>query len=369
MQLTQPTFKQFSTEANPEFIQVLCNIASQVELQSNFSIHHPEYKPFELPEEVVTSLVKMPKQVQQRYASLQLRGFLYGIYYNGHLLKSLALDVDSKDLPKNLENSTFLGVDQQFIEKLHNSNKSSGYFDEGWLILQDKNDENLVVQKGDLKLHIQRQHHLQPTEQSATVGKQVAILMPKNFIQKGFYTAVGNSGLQGQVEQKPLRETVRFYFNLRPEGAIALMEILTRQLNDFSIPFTFKVLYNPADYGRYDSAVLYFNKCQYETVQKVVKLAYAETQSSFYPEVPLFTKKLAPGLGLAEEPDSKLNGESFGENRCQIVANGLLKAIQTGDNSLEGRMKAIYEEFANVKVNCCYPYLNPDSTDIYCSLD
>lgn len=364
MKLIESTVEQFSTEANP----VLNDIASKVELQSNFSIYHPEYKPFELPEEVVASLQKMPEKIQQRYAGLQLRGFLYGIYYNGHLLKSLALDVDSKDLPISLENSTFLGIDQKFLEKLHGSNTGSGYFDEGWSILKEKSDGNLVVHKGDLKLHIKRHYHLQPTQQSATVGETVAILMPKNFILKGFYTAVGNAGLQGQVQQKQLQETVRFYFNVSSEGAIALMEILTQQLNDFSVPFTLKVLYNPGDYGRYDSGVLYFNKFQYETVQRVLKLAYAETQSSFYSEVPLFTKKLAPGLGLAEEPDSKLDGESFGENRCQIVVNGLLKAIQTGDNSLEGRMKAIYQQFANAKIDWRYPYLNPESTDIYTPL-
>jgi len=45
--------------------------------------------------------------------------------------------------------------------------------------------------------------------------------------------------------------------------------------------------------------------------------------------VPLFTKLLAPGLALAEEPNQKFTAqESFGMNRCQIITNGFLEAWQ-----------------------------------------
>jgi hypothetical protein len=57
--------------------------------------------------------------------------------------------------------------------------------------------------------------------------------------------------------------------------------------------------------------------------------------------------QLAPGLGLAEEPDRKFADlESFGMNRCQIVANGLLEAWHQGDNSPEGGMTSILQQFS-----------------------
>ena len=103
------------------------------------------------------------------------------------------------------------------------------------------------------------------------------------------------------------------------------MRNLTQQLNAISIGFRFKVLYNPGDYKRYDSGVLYFDKRDYQAVGEVLQLVYQ--QSDFKSEVPLFTMQLLPGLGLAEEPDQKFGvHESFGMNRCQIVANGLLEA-------------------------------------------
>ena len=93
-------------------------------------------------------------------------------------------------------------------------------------------------------------------------------------------------------------------------------------------------------------------------------LAYFET------EVPLFTKILAPGLGLAEEPNQKFaKQESFGQNRCQIVAKSLLEARQTGNNSPKERMAAIMHNFSLSGVDLQHPYINADSEDIYTSLE
>jgi hypothetical protein len=146
------------------------------------------------------------------------------------------------------------------------------------------------------------------------------------------------------------------------------MDSLTRRLNEREIPFSFKVLYNPKDYERYDSGVLYFDKRDYVLVREVLQSLYGENESHFKPEVPLFTMQLAPGFGLAEEPDQKFGEqESFGMNRCQIVANGLLEAWHQGDNSPAGRMKAILEQFSRLGIDWQHVHLNADSEDIYTS--
>jgi hypothetical protein len=177
----------------------------------------------------------------------------------------LAADASSDNLAlhQNLENNTFLGVDLEYYDRLHKSNTGEGYFDPGWSVLRQESDGSLAVTKGGLTLHVERDRHLQPTEQSASVGNLVAIRMPRNLVQNGFYMAVSDAG----PDTHP--QTVRVYFNLTPEGAIAVMESLTRQLNQIRIPFAFKVLYNPSDYGRYDSGVLYFEKSNYQVIQPV----------------------------------------------------------------------------------------------------
>ncbi len=97
---------------------------------------------------------------------------------------------------------------------------------------------------------------------------------------------------------------------------------------------------------------------------------YTENKAHFQPQVPLFTKLLAPGLALAEEPIHKFTDqESFGMNRCQIVANGLLETWHKGDNSPENRMNAILQHFSQLGIDWQHSYLNPNSEDIYTPLN
>lgn len=373
MQLLDSLQTQLPAAAPDQVLDSLQDIANNVQIQSNFCISHPDYKPLELPVESIARFQQMPLELQNKYLSLQLRGFLYGIYYNGSMRTALAPDASSTDLAlhQNLENNTFLGVDLNFYDRLHKSNSGEGYFDSGWSVVRQESDGSLAVTKGGLTLHIKRDRHLQPSERSAAVTDSVSIRMPRNLVQNGFYMAVSNAGSDTHPH------TVRIYFNLSPEGAVAVMESLTRQFNEITIPFAFKVLYNPSDYGRYDSGVLYFERSNYEAVRQVLRSVYAEARclrraspTHFRQEVPLFTKSLAPGLALAEEPDFKFaTQESFGMNRCQIVANGLLEARQKGDESTECRMALIRQHFSLLGIDLQRAYLNVNSEDIYTALD
>lgn len=370
MQLIDISQTQFLTEVNLTLHNILKDIASKVEINSDFSISHPDYKPLEIPVEAVERFKKMPQQMQQKYLSLQLRSFIYGIYYNGSMQTALASDGEENCLPLNLENNTILGVDVEFYQQLHESNCGTGYFDPGWSFLREESDSTLAVTKGGLRLHIEREKHLQSEQQTAVVGDSVAIRMPKNLVQNGFYVAVGNHGLYRVDDSESQPVTVRVYFNLTPEGAVAVMNSLTQRLNELAVPNHFKVLYNPKEYKRHDSGVLYFDKRDYEVVREVLQIVYWENKRHFKTEIPLFTKQLAVGLGLAEEPDKKFaSEESFGMNRCQIVANGLLEAWNQRDDSDEGRMKAITQQFSVLGIDLQHPYLNADSEDIYQLLD
>ena len=366
MQLLDSHQNQSTSAVNGQLLDVLQDIVQKVQIKSNFSIHHPDYKPLELPIEVVERFQQMPNQMQQKYLSLQLRSFLYGIYYNSSMQMALALDGEGNSLPLDLENNTILGVDVGFYEQLHESNCGEGYFDSGWSVIKEEIDGSLAVTRGGLRVHIQREKHLQSTEKGTLVGDVVAIKLPKNRVQNGFYMAVGNQGFSHLHDPKNQPITVRIYFNLTPEGSTAVMRSLTKRLNDLAIPFSFKVLYNPKDYGRHDSGVLYFDKNDYEVVKEVLQVVYEENKLYFQAEVPLFTLQLAPGLGLAEEPNQKFaERESFGMNRCQIIANGLLKAWYKGDDSSEKRMQDIYEQFSLLGIDIERTYLNANSEDIY----
>ncbi|MGK7921419.1 MAG: T3SS effector HopA1 family protein [Trichodesmium sp.] len=366
MQLLEFSSVQQTTKTQDRLHNVLQDIVQNVEIKSNFCIQHPNYKPFELPDDVVSRFQSLPTEIRNKYIGLILRSFLYGVYYNGSMKTASESELEENRLQLDLENNTFLGIDVEFYEKLHKSNQGEGYFDAEWQILKEENDGSLVVTKGGLKLHIEREKHLKNAQKNSTIGDLVEIKMPKNLVQNGFYMAVSNSGVQSYRASENNVTTVRLYFNLTPEGTIKVMKNLTEQLNQKAIPFSFKVLYNPDEYKRYDSGVLYFNREYCELVLAVLKNVYSQTKSHFKPEIPLFTKQLAPGLGLAEEPDKKFSiQESFGMNRCQIIVNGLLKAWHESDNSPENRMNAILEQFNLLGIDVERPYLNANSEDIY----
>ncbi len=355
-----------------EVLNFLQDVAKNVQIEPNFCVRHPDYKPLELPAEMIARFQKMPADVQEKYLSLQLRSFLYGIYYNGSLQSELASESNlaNSNLYQNLENNTFLGVDVEFYDRLHQNNAGEGYFDPGWQVANEESDGTLAVIKHGLTLHIERERHLSSAEKSANVGDLVAIRMPRNLVQNGFYVAVSSLGTENFNNSDNYAGTVRIYFNLKAEGAIAIMGSLTQKLKEIQLPFTFKVLYNPSEYRRYDSGVLYFEKSHYQEVRQILQTVYAENQSYFQKKVPLFTKLLAPGLGLAEEPDQKFTiQESFGMNRCQIVVNGLLEARQQGDESPENRLKSAIEQFSLLGIDWQRPYLNSKSEDIYAPLD
>jgi hypothetical protein len=350
-------------QIQPALISVLEDIANNVEIRDDFSIHHPQYQPLEIPSEAVDRFQQMPEQIKQKFLSLQVRSFLYGIYYNGSMQSSLALDADPQKLQLDLENNSIMGINTAFFKRLHDANYSQGFFDRGWQVLAIADENTLVVKKGELRLYIQREKYLTEAEQQAKVGDIVAIEMPKNRMQSGFYMAVGDRGFNHPQSGDVL---VRIYFNLTPDGSVAVMESLTEGLNEVGIPFSFKVLYNPQDYNRYDSGVLYFDRQDYAVVIQVIRSLYNLHRSHFKPEIPLFTKQLAIGLGLAEEPDKKFaERESFGMNRCQIIANGLLSAIEREGNYATDRMAAILEQFDRVGISLEQPHLNSDSLDIY----
>lgn len=368
MQLLNSLPNQTATSLDNRVLEALHDIASHVQLQSNFWICHPAYKSLELPEEAVAHFQRLPIELQTKFWRSRLQGFLYGVYYNGSLRQKLAIDADSTglELQQNLENNTFQGVDLQFYDRLHEHNWGGGNFEPGWQVLSQESNGNLAVTKDGLTLHIEPERHLMPGQPATSIGEIVAIRLPKNRLQSGFYLAVGNTSSPSKAEQ---HQTVRIYFNVSPEGALQLMSGITKQLNAAEISFQFKALYNPSDYDRYDAAVLYIQKRDYERVRQVLQTLYAEVQPHVELATPLFTKVLAPGVGLAEEPNHKFAAqESFGTHRCRIVANGLLEAWQTGNNAPQQRIQSILANFSRLGIDLSCPYLNANSEDTYLPL-
>ena len=177
-------------------------------------------------------------------------------------------------------------------------------------------------------------------------------------MQPGFYFAFGEAQA-GELDSFSL---ARFYWNVRAEGAVALVRAVTRGLNRFQVPFRFKCLTNSAFYTRNDAAVLYVDKRFFRVTARVLANMYDEVARHLRPDAPLFTKPLAAGLALAEEP---YTGESFGMQRCRILAEAVLTAHARGHRDEASRLEEVERHFAAYGLKLEAPYLNPRSIDQY----
>ena len=366
--VVSPPTNALAHKIDPATLTVLEDIVNNVTIHDDFSVYHPLYQPYTMPLELRERLAQLPTDLQKKYKMLALRNFLYGLYYSGALRSELALNHLAKDQSLDIENSSFLGVDLAFFEHLHQANRGTGYFEPGWQVLDQTNPDKWIVSNGSLRFTISPTQHVTSNQRQVKPGDTISIWLPKNRVQNGFYVAMGNTHLDlaAAMVESPSTLLLRIYFNLMPEGAALLMQTLTAALNRMEVPFHFKTLYNPKDYNRYDSAVLYISPRSYSKFQTWFQSTHMQYQNYLKPDIPLFTKGLAPGVGLAEEPNFKFSTqESFGLNRCQMIAKAMMAAADIGQDSTLDRLLAIEEEFTNSKISLTQPFLNPNSVDNY----
>ncbi|MEM6456790.1 MAG: T3SS effector HopA1 family protein, partial [Acidobacteriota bacterium] len=155
--------------------------------------------------------------------------------------------------------------------------------------------------------------------------------------------------------------TVRLYWNLSAEGALTTIGALADRLDRFRVPYQLKTLVDPNLYPRRcDAGVLFFQRRHAAIVLRIA-LAIADDRDPpmLAEATPLFARRLAPGLALAEDP-----GTSFGLHRCQLLAEALWNAHAQGrGETVAGQMETIRAHFAARGVDLACPHLNAHASD------
>jgi hypothetical protein len=172
-------------------------------------------------------------------------------------------------------------------------------------------------------------------------------------LQPGFYHALGET----ISDCEEFEDLLRVYWNISAEGAGPLLAALTREFNRFGVAFRFKCGQTPEIYQRRDSAVLYFHRRYYPIAAQLIQRLYTDAGPCMRDGVPLFTRRLARGLGLAEDP-----GESFGKNRCAILSEAM---AATRGMQPAHRLSELHRRFAARGLSLDTPWLNPGSGDRY----
>ena len=174
----------------------------------------------------------------------------------------------------------------------------------------------------------------------------------KRYASPGFLAVTGEAGAaEGRL--------VRCYLNLRRDRGPVLYADLVRDLDVHGLPFSAKIGNHAEVFERPDAGVLYVHRDHTQTALRVIDRALGSHPAGLAPEVPAFTLRVRPGVGLADEPADAAASVSFGQHRCDAVARGLLR---TDGLDAQARLDAVVAELEAAGVAPERLHLDPGSS-------
>lgn len=163
-------------------------------------------------------------------------------------------------------------------------------------------------------------------------------------------------------EERPPPALVRVYWNVRRPSAPALVGALTERLAVAGAPYSLKVAVEDRDAGRPDRAVLYLARDGFAAAAPALRQAHETLDGALLPHVPRLTRRLAPGLALADDPAT---GESFGQHRCRLLAAALRDGGGGSVEPEEERLAMLVAHLAAAGLDPARPYLRTGADEDY----
>lgn len=246
---------------------------------------------------------------------------------------------------------------RDFLAALSAANSGRGTWEPGWTIRRVEDDGRVAVDKDGITFWAFPEG-VRVSEGAARpgvvcrvwVGKELRGLLP------GFYLAIGDA--EGDEEEAGGAH-VRLYWHLTRAQAVPFMERVTHELNWAGTPFRVKVLSDPHAYHRADAGVLYLRRRDLDRIGDSIARIYQSVATGLRPEVPMFTRRLAEGLGMADDP---AGGLSFGEHRCRLIAEALWRSFVPGGPDGD-RFATLANAFRDAGLDPAFPHLGPGSRD------
>lgn len=256
-------------------------------------------------------------------------------------------------------------ADRTLVAALSAANSGKGTWEPGWVIQGEAEEGRIPVRKDGLTLWV-TSDQLRSRGASTRAGTRCRIRIGKELreMMSGFYIAIGNGDERDEQDEED--RLVRLYFHISPQGAPALISAITNTLNRAQIAFRAKVLNHHSGYPRADAGVLYLDRRNHLRAAPLLPSIYEPVRAHLGGTEPRFTKRLAPGLGLAEDPGTE---ESFGQHRCRLVAEGLWAAYKAGKQTSEERLAAVCAALERAGLAPQRPYLQPGSVDDYATIE
>jgi hypothetical protein len=230
-----------------------------------------------------------------------------------------------------------------------------------WSLLEQAPDGGVVaVRHGRSRRFMPGQYMVANGALPPPPGATLAVQLPpgSRTQQPGFYHCFS----EGFLDANDLSPAVRLYWNVGIGGAADLVRLLTGALNRYEIPFRLKVTTGSADFVRTDNAVLYLTQDGFHAAALAIGPVLQLLQGTLAADIPLFTKRLGHGIGLAEDPG---NGDSFGTSRSRLVAAALAAAREGELFPYPAFARSFADAVSAAKLDIRALHLNPGSEDIY----
>lgn len=246
---------------------------------------------------------------------------------------------------------------EDISQSLSASNAGKSCCQAGWTVAVVHNNGSIEAERNSKKLTLLPGHYLVDGGAHIRTGAAVTASRPKEFYGgNGFYFALGNA-LPSDDDR-----LARIYFNVGVENAPALTNLLTTQLNDIGLPFRFKVSANAGMFDRCDSAVLYIAKRHFHAFSVMAGCLLPKLTEMLRDETPLFAKRLARGLSVAEEPGC---GKSFGQVRTVMLAESFFSTWKSGAASVGSWIESLKIAFEQQGASLATPHLTRSLVDRY----
>lgn len=257
-----------------------------------------------------------------------------------------------RPVPARWGQSEPVAADPWLADALSRANRGRGGWEPGWRVERLEATE-VVVTSARLRARVAA-GDCRTNDGELRPGSPVDVRLPKELpaLSPGFHTVLADAGAPAPATA-PL---VRVYWNVRRAGAPALVAAVSSRLNAQQVPFRLKIADHPLRLDRCDAAVLYLPGDAFAGLEPALRQIAAALTPRLRPFVPAFTQPLAPGVGLAEERGA---AESFGERRCALLADAVVRVHERGIEPLGAQVEAVAERFAEDGIRLDAPYREP----------
>jgi HopA1 effector protein family len=325
--------------------QILPTLVRDLSIDPDLTIQLAGYEELSAPEAVVERLQMSDRSLQEKFLADRLQEYFLDVFFRQ--VQQPLIPIQEKPVKVRVfANDNTGSLDSEFYTNLTQANSSLGYYDHGWEVEGFAEDGWVLVVKNHLHLQTPPTH-IYPVAAELAVGDKAAIVMPKNVLTVDRYIAISN---RGRLKEAPL---VNCYFNCPAATASQLMSRLCQVLNQAELVFELEAELNERHYQRIDPVVLRLERDAFGQAQPLLQQVYGEVAGQLRSAVPLLTKAVAKGVGIAEVDSLGLD---FGSYCWGAVARGVAKAWHLELTDEAAQLELIRSDLALAAIDLIHPY-------------